>query len=111
MHLAGKICVLDIDMQGVRSIKKTDLEPLYVFIKPPTIEELVSKEHLQLPMLSMVLYLVDLITSYGIIIYMACLLCWSITGNTILYYNCITVSVCVILYLALALVLVPHSMM
>jgi guanylate kinase len=36
----GKICVLDIDIQGVMSMRKTDLNPLYVFIKPPSVEEL-----------------------------------------------------------------------
>jgi len=36
----GKLCVLDIDSQGVKSIKKTDLNPFYVFILPPTLEEL-----------------------------------------------------------------------
>ncbi|KAG4093572.1 guanylate kinase [Neocallimastix lanati (nom. inval.)] len=35
---SGKICVLDIDQQGVRSVKKTDLNPLFVFIKPPSLE-------------------------------------------------------------------------
>ena len=40
----GKICVLDIDMQGVRSMKETDLKPVYVFIKPPSIKELVGKK-------------------------------------------------------------------
>jgi len=35
---SGKICVLDIDQQGVRSIKKTDLNPIFVFIKPPSLE-------------------------------------------------------------------------
>ncbi|XP_015126463.1 guanylate kinase isoform X1 [Diachasma alloeum] len=37
---AGKICVLDIDTQGVKQIKNTSLNPLLVFIKPPSIEEL-----------------------------------------------------------------------
>uniref|UniRef100_A0A6V7KG63 guanylate kinase n=1 Tax=Bracon brevicornis TaxID=1563983 RepID=A0A6V7KG63_9HYME len=37
---AGKICVLDIDMQGVKQIKNTSLNPLLVFVKPPSIEEL-----------------------------------------------------------------------
>ncbi|XP_063982095.1 guanylate kinase isoform X2 [Diachasmimorpha longicaudata] len=37
---AGKICVLDIDMQGVKQIKNTSLNPLLVFIRPPSIEEL-----------------------------------------------------------------------
>ena len=57
----GKICVLDIEMQvcshlllktsnvqppfllqGVKSIKQTDLNPVYVFLRPPSLEELVS---------------------------------------------------------------------
>lgn len=34
----GKICVLDIDTQGVRQIKsKPDLESVFVFIKPPSL--------------------------------------------------------------------------
>jgi len=37
---SGKLCVLDIDSQGVRSLKSTDLNPLYVFILPPSLEEL-----------------------------------------------------------------------
>jgi len=36
----GRICVLDIDVQGVKSLKRTDLNPLYIFIKPPSIEAL-----------------------------------------------------------------------
>lgn len=36
----GKICTLDIDIEGVKQIKHTDLEPLLVFIMPPSIEEL-----------------------------------------------------------------------
>ena len=32
----GKICILDIDVQGVKNIKRTDLQPHYVFIKPPS---------------------------------------------------------------------------
>ncbi|XP_063929680.1 guanylate kinase [Zophobas morio] len=36
----GKICVLDIDVQGVKQVKNTDLDPLYVFIKPPSLDEL-----------------------------------------------------------------------
>jgi len=36
----GQLCVLDIDSQGVRSLKKTDLNPFYVFILPPSLEEL-----------------------------------------------------------------------
>jgi len=37
----GKICVLDIDSQGVRSLKKvTNLSPVYVFVKPPSLDTL-----------------------------------------------------------------------
>ncbi|XP_011863603.1 PREDICTED: guanylate kinase, partial [Vollenhovia emeryi] len=36
----GKVCVLDIEIQGVKQIKRTDLNPLYVFVKPPSIVEL-----------------------------------------------------------------------
>ncbi len=33
---SGRICILDIDVQGVTQIKKVaDLNPLYVFVKPP----------------------------------------------------------------------------
>ncbi|XP_041475507.1 guanylate kinase-like isoform X2 [Lytechinus variegatus] len=35
-----RICILDIDVQGVKSIKKTDLKPIYIFVKPPSIEVL-----------------------------------------------------------------------
>ncbi|XP_071791867.1 guanylate kinase-like isoform X3 [Asterias amurensis] len=31
----NKICILDIDMQGVLLIQKTNLKPIYIFIKPP----------------------------------------------------------------------------
>lgn len=40
MQRLGKVCVLDIDIQGVKQIKGTLLEPLYVFIKPPSVMEL-----------------------------------------------------------------------
>lgn len=36
----GKICVLDIDVQGVKQIKKTDINAVYVFIKPPSLQVL-----------------------------------------------------------------------
>jgi hypothetical protein len=34
------VCILDIDMQGVKALKKSDLDPetLYVFIRPPSME-------------------------------------------------------------------------
>merc|ERR1712198_27530 len=39
----GLICILDIDVQGVISIKKTDLKPNYVFVKPPSLDELEAR--------------------------------------------------------------------
>ncbi|EGW32226.1 guanylate kinase [Spathaspora passalidarum NRRL Y-27907] len=42
---SGKTCLLDIDMQGVKSVKKTDLNARYLFISPPSIDEL--KQRLQ----------------------------------------------------------------
>jgi len=38
---SGRICILDIDMQGVKSIKQTDIKCRYIFIKPPSIKHLV----------------------------------------------------------------------
>ena len=35
------ICILDIDMQGVRNIKKTDLNAIYVSIQAPSMDTLV----------------------------------------------------------------------
>ena len=39
---SGKICILDIDVQGVKAIKKVDdiPKPLYVFMKPPSLQVL-----------------------------------------------------------------------
>ncbi|XP_063308880.1 guanylate kinase isoform X2 [Pelobates fuscus] len=34
----NQICILDIDMQGVKSIKKTDLNPIYISIQPPSVD-------------------------------------------------------------------------
>ncbi|XP_047670502.1 guanylate kinase isoform X1 [Tachysurus fulvidraco] len=34
------ICVLDIDMQGVKSIKRTSLNPIYISIQPPSMDVL-----------------------------------------------------------------------
>jgi len=36
----GLICILDIDVQGVQSMKKTNFNSKYVFVCPPTMEEL-----------------------------------------------------------------------
>eukprot|EP00092_Neocalanus_flemingeri_P060246 GFUD01072191.1.p1 GENE.GFUD01072191.1~~GFUD01072191.1.p1 ORF type:complete len:241 (-),score=55.45 GFUD01072191.1:61-783(-) len=38
--ISGKICILDIDTQGVKLIKLSDMEPDYIFIKPPSREAL-----------------------------------------------------------------------
>lgn len=35
-----KVCVLDIEIEGVKQIRDSDLRPLLVFIMPPSIEEL-----------------------------------------------------------------------
>ncbi|KAK9323250.1 P-loop containing nucleoside triphosphate hydrolase protein [Lipomyces orientalis] len=34
----GKTCILDIDMQGVISVKKTTLNARYLFLAPPSLE-------------------------------------------------------------------------
>ncbi|OCT73804.1 hypothetical protein XELAEV_18032768mg [Xenopus laevis] len=34
----NQICILDIDMQGVKSIKKTRLNPIYISIHPPSVQ-------------------------------------------------------------------------
>ncbi|XP_043669007.1 guanylate kinase isoform X2 [Vespula pensylvanica] len=36
----GKICILEIEIEGVKQIKNSSLSPLYIFIKPPSINEL-----------------------------------------------------------------------
>lgn len=40
---AGKVCVLDIDVQGVMKIKETDVNPHYVFIAPPSVAQLEAR--------------------------------------------------------------------
>ncbi|XP_043985365.1 guanylate kinase 1b isoform X2 [Gambusia affinis] len=32
------ICILDVDIQGVKRIKETDLDPIYISIQPPSME-------------------------------------------------------------------------
>ena len=41
----GLICILDIDIQGVKSIKETDISCNYIFVQPPSME--ILKERLQ----------------------------------------------------------------
>mgnify|MGYP005848098377 CR=1 FL=1 len=36
----GKICILDIDVQGAQKVKASHLKPIYIFIAPPSHEEL-----------------------------------------------------------------------
>lgn len=36
----GKICILDVEIEGVKNLKKTDLNPRFVFLKPPSLEVL-----------------------------------------------------------------------
>ena len=36
----GKICVLDLEIEGVKNMKKSNLKPLFVFVKPPSLEVL-----------------------------------------------------------------------
>ncbi|KAJ2740856.1 guanylate kinase [Coemansia aciculifera] len=37
---SGRMCILDIDVQGVKSVKNTDLGARFVFVAPPSEEEL-----------------------------------------------------------------------
>lgn len=45
----NQICILDIDIQGVKNIKRTDLNPIYISVQPPSIDILVS-DRLPLPL-------------------------------------------------------------
>lgn len=36
----GRICLLDVDKQGVKNIRNTDLNAIYIFISPPSYEVL-----------------------------------------------------------------------
>ncbi|WCJ33487.1 guanylate kinase [Euphorbia peplus] len=37
---AGKRCILDIDVQGARSVKASSLEAIFIFVCPPSMDEL-----------------------------------------------------------------------
>jgi guanylate kinase len=39
----GKICILDIDVQGVRNVKKSSLECKYIFIAAPSMDVLAAR--------------------------------------------------------------------
>jgi guanylate kinase len=40
VRAAGKTCLLDIDVQGAELVKKTNLDAVFVFVAPPSYEEL-----------------------------------------------------------------------
>jgi len=39
----GQICILDIEMEGVKQVKKTDLNARYLFLSPPDMQTLESR--------------------------------------------------------------------
>lgn len=39
----GRICILDVEIEGVKNLKKTDLNPRFVFVKPPSLPTLESR--------------------------------------------------------------------
>eukprot|EP01039_Chlorochromonas_danica_P004387 gene4387-4808_t len=39
----GKICILDIDVQGVQTVKKSKLDCKYLFVAPPSLQDLESR--------------------------------------------------------------------
>ncbi|XP_012967005.1 guanylate kinase isoform X2 [Mesocricetus auratus] len=43
----NRICVLDVDLQGVRNIKKTDLRPIYISVQPPSLDVLEQRLRLR----------------------------------------------------------------
>ncbi|KAI1935544.1 guanylate kinase [Ophidiomyces ophidiicola] len=36
----GRVCILDIEMEGVKQVKKSDLNARFIFLAPPSMEEL-----------------------------------------------------------------------
>ena len=40
---AGKVCLLDIDVRGVKKVKATSIAPRYIFINSPSLAELESR--------------------------------------------------------------------
>lgn len=39
----GKVCVLDVDIRGIEKLRTTHFNPIYIFIKPPSLEVLRSR--------------------------------------------------------------------
>ena len=40
MQKQGKVCILDIEIEGVKQVKNSHLNAIFVFIEPPSINEL-----------------------------------------------------------------------
>ncbi|KAI1961018.1 guanylate kinase [Ophidiomyces ophidiicola] len=36
----GRVCILDIEMEGVKQVKRSDLNARFIFLAPPSMEEL-----------------------------------------------------------------------
>ncbi|XP_036783695.1 guanylate kinase isoform X4 [Manis pentadactyla] len=43
----NRICLLDVDLQGVRNIKTTDLRPIFIFVQPPSLDVLEQRLRLR----------------------------------------------------------------
>ena len=39
----GKCCILDIDVQGARSVRKSGIKAMFLFVSPPSFEELEAR--------------------------------------------------------------------
>jgi guanylate kinase len=40
---SGKVCILDIDVQGARAVRKSPLRATFVFVAPPSLEDLAKR--------------------------------------------------------------------
>ncbi|GFR45255.1 hypothetical protein Agub_g6361 [Astrephomene gubernaculifera] len=40
---SGRVCILDIDVQGARAMRRSGLKGIYVFIAPPSLEDLANR--------------------------------------------------------------------
>ncbi len=40
---SGRVCILDIDVQGARSVRKHGLDAIFVFVAPPSLEDLARR--------------------------------------------------------------------
>lgn len=40
MSKSGKTCILDIEMEGVKQVKKSHLDARFLFLQPPSVEVL-----------------------------------------------------------------------